>query len=97
MKVEGFTPDSATLCFNGKRSRYQKVNSVLQNAPDLAYAHLQLKIFAGVKYVPRPLKWRKNRERRGIGQGNGRERKIEGLGRKEVTGREGIDGRSGPF
>jgi hypothetical protein len=56
VKVEGFIQDSATLCFNGKRSRYQKVNSVLQNASDLAYAHLQLKIFAGVKYVPRPLK-----------------------------------------
>jgi hypothetical protein len=42
------------------------------------------------------LKSIKNREGRGIGQGNGRERKIEGLGRKEVMKREGIDGRS-PF
>jgi hypothetical protein len=45
---------------------------------------------------PDPLKRRKNREGWGIGQGSGREKKIEGLGRKEVTGREGIDGRS-PF
>jgi hypothetical protein len=53
--------------------------------------------FPGDNMYPDPgLKRGKNREGRGIGQGNGRERKIEGLGRKEVTGREGIDGRS-PF
>jgi hypothetical protein len=52
--------------------------------------------FRGGNTYPDPLKRRKNREERGIGQGNGRERKIEGLGRKEITGREGIDGRS-PF
>jgi hypothetical protein len=54
--------------------------------------------FRGGNTYPDPLKRRKNREERDIGQGNRRiERKIEGLGRKEVTGQElGIDGRS-PF
>jgi hypothetical protein len=36
-EVERFTLNPATLCFIGKRSRYQKVNSVLQNAPDLQF------------------------------------------------------------
>jgi hypothetical protein len=90
VKVERFTSDSATLCYIGKRSRYQKVNFGLQNALNLAYEHLQFKIFSRGN-TPDPLKGNG-------GEGRGRARKWKGgkdrgMGAgEEGTGREGTGG-----
>jgi hypothetical protein len=80
LKVDRFTSDSATHVTWANVHGYnrdQKLNIFgLQNALNLAYLHLQFKKFSRGN-TPGPLK-REGREKEGVGQGNGRQGKIEG-------------------
>jgi hypothetical protein len=90
--VSGTLEDFATVCYTGKSSQYQKANLGLQNALNLAYAHLQFKNFPGV--IPQtPVKKGNGREREGRGWARKwKEGKIEGWGQERKVRREGTGG-----
>jgi hypothetical protein len=95
VKVERFTSDSATLVtlanVHGNNRDDQKVNFGL--SLNLAYVHLQFKKFSRGNTPGSLKRGRKGKE--GVGQGNGREGKIEGWVQERKA--RGGKGREVPF